>query len=311
MNCLKDVIGDYKESIACISEKSLEYWLQNRSKFDAVFDMLSDAESRFVYGQELQFCMLTAFMPMELAAAISGNMTKPQFVDYINKARAMKQFADIACPEPYRAQDTKYQCCATTFLLEQYRYKNLVKIGDGDVCIDAGACLGDTAMYFVQNGAKHVYSFEIDKSNITLMETTLKRFKMEDKVTIVNEAISDTEGKTFFTPTPDNIGAGKIGAKVDKTSLPVAMTTIDAFCKKNGVEPTFIKMDVEGAEPEALKGAQETLRKYRPKCAVCIYHTWEHRWKIPLLLRDLVEDYDFYVKKSQPYAETVLFANPR
>ena len=73
------------------------------------------------------------------------------------------------------------------------------------------------------------------------------------------------------------------------------------------VYPTFIKMDIEGAEVNAIKGAKNTLMKYKPKLAISIYHKWSHRWEIPLMLKEIVPDYKFYLKKSHPTAETVLF----
>lgn len=311
MYCLNDVIKNYGDAISCLSSKALESPLQNRSKIDSVFDMLSDAESRYAYGQEIQFCMLSSFMPMEMATVISGNISSPRFYEYVNQAKKTEMFSKIASSDQQRSQEIKYHCCATTFLLEQYRYKNFVRIQDGDICIDAGACLGDTSLYFLQQGAKHVYSFEIDKENISFMKKTLKNFNSEDKVTIVEEAISDNEGKTFYTPDPNNVGAGKIGESQGVTSYPVNVTTLDSFCKTHDISPNFIKMDIEGAELDALHGARETIVRCRPKCAICIYHKWEHRWQIPLLLRDMVEGYNFYIKKSQPYTETVLFATPK
>lgn len=92
---------------------------------------------------------------------------------------------------------------------------------------------------------------------------------------------------------------------------PVQAITIDDYCERNNVIPDFIKMDIEGAEPLALRGCEKTLKKYRPKFAVCIYHAWPHRWTIPLYLNELLPDYDFYVKKSHPYAETVFFGKSR
>ncbi len=311
MHCLNDVIKNYRDAISCLSSKALESPLQNRSKIDAVFDMLSDAESRYAYGQEIQFCMLSSFMPMEIATTISGNMTSAQFLEFVNRAKTVDMFSKIFSSDRQSSKEIKYHCCATTFLLEQYKYKNFVKISDGDICIDAGACLGDTSLYFLQQGAKHVYSFEIDKENIAFMKNTLKIFDAEDKVTIVEEALSHNEGKTFYTPDPNNVGAGKIGKSHGVTSYPVYVTTLDYFCKTHGISPNFIKMDIEGAELDALHGARETIVRCRPKCAICIYHKWEHRWQIPLLLRDMVEDYNFYIKKSQPYTETVLFATPK
>ena len=248
---------------------------------------------------------------METATVISGNMSSSHFFEYVKQAKNNNMFSLVASTDKPRSQEIKYHCCATTFLLEQYRYKNIVKINDGDVCIDAGACLGDTAIYFSQQGAKHVYSFEIDKENISLMKKTFANFNIENKISIVDMAISNKRGRSFYTPDPNNVGAGKIGASQGVTSYPVDVTTIDDFCSKYDIRPNFIKMDIEGAELDALHGAKETIIRYRPSCAICIYHKWEHRWQIPLLLRDMVEGYNFYIKKSQPYTETVFFAKPK
>ncbi len=54
--------------------------------------------------------------------------------------------------------------------------------------------------------------------------------------------------------------------------------------------PTLIKMDIEGAEYEALLGANEIIKKYRPSLALCVYHEPEHLWQIPLLIRDLCDN---------------------
>jgi FkbM family methyltransferase len=52
--------------------------------------------------------------------------------------------------------------------------------------------------------------------------------------------------------------------------------------------PTFIKLDIEGAEPEALSGAEGLIARYRPAIAVCVYHKAEHLWVIPKLIRQFM-----------------------
>ena len=73
--------------------------------------------------------------------------------------------------------------------------------------------------------------------------------------------------------------------------------------------PTFINMDVEGAELEGLKGCQNIIRKYAPDLAICIYHSPDHLWRIPLLLESMQENYKFYLRNYTGFvAETVLYA---
>jgi len=60
--------------------------------------------------------------------------------------------------------------------------------------------------------------------------------------------------------------------------------------------PTLIKMDIEGAEPDALRGAEATLRRNRPGLAVALYHKPEHLWEIPLWLAGLGLGYRMYLR---------------
>lgn len=72
---------------------------------------------------------------------------------------------------------------------------------------------------------------------------------------------------------------------------------------------TFIKMDIEGAEMEALKGAEKVIRVYKPKLAVCIYHRYEDLYEIPMYIKSLVPEYRLFVRHySDSPSETVLYA---
>ncbi len=73
--------------------------------------------------------------------------------------------------------------------------------------------------------------------------------------------------------------------------------------------PSFIKMDIEGAELEALKGAKNIIQKYAPKLAVCVYHKPEDMEEIPQLLLEYNPNYRFYLRHySLTMNETVLYA---
>ena len=76
--------------------------------------------------------------------------------------------------------------------------------------------------------------------------------------------------------------------------------------------PTYIKMDIEGAEEEALTGATRIIRERAPILAICVYHRFDHLWKLPLLMRSLSEEYRFHMR---PHADAcwdlVCYAVPR
>ncbi|MFH1618985.1 MAG: FkbM family methyltransferase [bacterium] len=68
-------------------------------------------------------------------------------------------------------------------------------------------------------------------------------------------------------------------------------------------------MDIEGAELDALKGAAETIKKNRPKLAICIYHKPSDLFEIPLFIKSLVPEYRFYLRQHQPIScDLVLYA---
>ncbi|MDB3085882.1 FkbM family methyltransferase [Clostridioides difficile] len=74
-------------------------------------------------------------------------------------------------------------------------------------------------------------------------------------------------------------------------------------------KPTFIKMDIEGSEYDALLGAEETIRKYTPDLAISVYHNVEHIYDIPLLIKSFNKNYKFYLRSHALFgAETVLYA---
>jgi FkbM family methyltransferase len=75
-------------------------------------------------------------------------------------------------------------------------------------------------------------------------------------------------------------------------------------------EPTFICMDVEGVELEVLKGGEQLLRRHRPDLGVCVYHSPDHLWRIPLYLHQLGLGYRLYLRNYTTYvSETVLYAS--
>lgn len=72
---------------------------------------------------------------------------------------------------------------------------------------------------------------------------------------------------------------------------------------------TFIKMDIEGAEHNALLGAEKTIKKYHPKLAICVYHSIEDYIILPLMLKQFNPNYKFYFRQhSATSSESVIYA---
>ena len=93
--------------------------------------------------------------------------------------------------------------------------------------------------------------------------------------------------------------AGSSGKRVEVVRLDDAVD--------DGV--TYIKMDIEGAELNALAGCQETIRTNRPKLAICVYHRPSDYFEIPRLIHLMRPDYRLYLRQHSPFnIDTVLYA---
>ncbi len=194
-----------------------------------------------------------------------------------------------------------------TFLLEQYRCTRAgVGVKPGDVVIDAGGCWGDTTLYFAQDAAQ-VFCFECMPSNVKILQGNLDlNPALGAKIDVVQRALWSRSGEKFVF---EDTGAGSrpIG---DGKGVEVETQTIDDLVSANSVQRVdVIKMDIEGAEPEALIGAEKTIRKHRPQLAISLYHDLSHFASIPNWVAGLNLGYRFYLDHFTIHSEeTVLFA---
>ncbi|MBH0042951.1 FkbM family methyltransferase [Pseudoalteromonas sp. SWXJZ10B] len=194
------------------------------------------------------------------------------------------------------------------YKLEQYAFEDWLRVEKGDVVLDCGGANGDTALYFAANGAEKVYSFEFLKSNIKKFITVLdKNSQCKGQVSIVEKALWDRSGiKLSFE---DNGNASTVSeAKITEDNF-VETISIDDFLLQQISRVDFIKMDIEGAELSALKGAKESIIKYKPKLAICVYHKDCDLVEIPKFILSLGCGYklnfDYYTDTG---AEAVLYA---
>lgn len=82
---------------------------------------------------------------------------------------------------------------------------------------------------------------------------------------------------------------------------------LDTLLASNKV--TFIKMDIEGAEQNALEGAKQIIQKQTPKLAICIYHSLEDLWEVPLQIKRMVPEYKIGVRHhAANMGDTVCYA---
>src|SRR5207302_7323178 len=122
-----------------------------------------------------------------------------------------------------------------------------------------------------------------------LQEFTAGHTELGNRIICHPSAVAAASGTVRFNAT------GHAGAAISNAGdIEVGAVTLDEALRDEN--PTFIKMDIEGAEPDALRGARETIRRTQPILAVCVYHLQNHLWQVPLLMRELFPAARFFLR---------------
>lgn len=168
--------------------------------------------------------------------------------------------------------------------------------------VDVGALDGETTEYFLQhfeNG--HAYVFE---PNPKQFEITKERLRTYPQAELFPYGAYDKNTTLRFAPAEGDEGSAKISKAGD---IEIEVRRLDDLLGDRKV--TFIKMDIEGSELAALRGAERIIREQRPKLAICVYHKLEDVWEIPSFILRCHPDYKLYLRHySITHTETVLYA---
>ncbi|CAM4092776.1 FkbM family methyltransferase [Bacillus manliponensis] len=184
----------------------------------------------------------------------------------------------------------------------QYFESPIISFLKDEIFIDGGAYTGDTVEEFLKHtkgNFKKIYSFEPEESK---HKEFLENFSDITNITLISYGLWNKKDVLRFNARND----GSSGVNKDG-NIEIPVTSIDEYL--NGKPVTFIKMDIEGAELEALKGAENTIKTYKPKLAICIYHNPLDIVEIPLYLKSIVPEYKFYLRHyGNGISETVCYA---
>ncbi len=127
--------------------------------------------------------------------------------------------------------------------------------------------------------------------------------KSIENLICINKGVWDKKCTLSF----GDFGALNNGAIQEKGGLLIDTDTIDNVLQGDRV--SYIKMDIEGAELNALVGAKNTIMKYKPKLAICVYHKIDDLIKIPCYVKSLVPEYKLYLRVHSTHTkELVLYA---
>jgi FkbM family methyltransferase len=175
--------------------------------------------------------------------------------------------------------------------------------------VDCGAFDGDSLLFLVhKTGSKFsgATAYEPDPKNFKALQERLAAQPpdLRQKIRPVNAAVGAKRGVVHFSV------SGTAASSVKESgALPVDCLALDDEFRDT--HPTYIKMDLEGYELEALAGAGQLLASRPPILAITCYHKVEHLWQIPLLIRSYQPNYRFYLRRyAEDSWETVCYAVP-
>jgi FkbM family methyltransferase len=181
---------------------------------------------------------------------------------------------------------------------DMYFPPDLVTLRQDEVFVDCGAYDGDTIRWFHNHGgAGKVIAIEPDAVNARRLN------EIHPGIDVIPFALGVRRGHVQI-----DTGNG-LYTKTGQGRDTVVCDTLDHILK--GMKPTYIKMDIEGAELDALHGAAKTIKTHKPVLAICLYHKPTDLWEIPLYIRSIAPDYRLYLRRyAEDCWESVLYCVP-
>lgn len=178
-------------------------------------------------------------------------------------------------------------------------YTSYIKNDAIEVVLEGGMFNGLNTIVFKKlfKNLKKIYAFELIYDKVKNKSIAHIIDSLEE-LEIIPLALWDRKEKLVFT---ENVAAPYSSG-----------ISIDEYVSENNIEKVdFIKMDIEGAEMKALKGAEQTLIKHRPQLAISIYHSNNDMQDIPIYLHNILKNYIFKIGQYSPdNDETILYAIP-
>lgn len=168
--------------------------------------------------------------------------------------------------------------------------------------VDGGGYVGDTATEIVKNypDFKKIYLIEPIPENIRIAKRELGHL---ENIEFLTCGVSNKKETLYFNEEKS------FSSIYGKGTQSVEVNTIDNIVKER---VDFIKLDIEGAEQDAIEGAKETIKNYKPILAICVYHKAEDWYKIPQKVLEIENDYNIYLRHyMEGIFETVMYFIPK
>ncbi|HEY6211091.1 MAG TPA: FkbM family methyltransferase [Vicinamibacterales bacterium] len=193
---------------------------------------------------------------------------------------------------------------------DSYFLKNVFRLEPDEVFIDCGAFDGDTLRVYLSiqpKGFRRFVALEPDPATFGKLRDYVQSLSpaVGRNVETIQCAVGRERGRISFDST------GGLGSKVSSTGASAVDLVPISDLVERSAPVTFIKMDIEGAEMDALEGARAVIERDRPILAVCVYHLQNDVWRLPLFMKAMVPDYEMFLRCHEGDGwQTVAYAVP-
>jgi FkbM family methyltransferase len=164
----------------------------------------------------------------------------------------------------------------------------------GDIVLDCGASDGDFSREALQAGAKLVVSIEISPPAQECLRRNLAESIAAHRAIVYPKGVWDSDGTLRLNVSDYNFAANSVVLRPEgsHSDVEASLTTIDKIVNELGLPRVdFIKMDIEGAEVNALAGARDTIARFKPRLSIATEHKPDDEVTIPEAVRRLRSDY--------------------
>lgn len=265
----------------------LEKLLKVADRLERAYDLLADEKSRGLFIERL--------------ALVGSGFDYESYRSFLEKFSEPVLMFGFDNPERLKTGGSAF-----------YFDNDVITLRDGEVYVDGGAFTGDSADEFIRacerKGCDYgrIFCFEPDGGNFAKLVENTESYR---DITRINRGLwsSPTTLRFISSAQTESYGA-RIQGDRGVADVEVITTTIDG--EVAGEPVSLIKMDIEGAEVEALKGATRSIVRHKPKLVISVYHDPSDIYEIPLLLHQMQPGYTFRLRHLGNYFDdTMLFAD--
>ena len=281
------------------------------SNFDFKFSVVNAINGKFEIFDYVN-CLSTFFVDGMLGGAWSvfNNLWLEQNHDKIKSVKELLDNDSVKIFEAFINRRLNFTNDSESFTSKPIYFNDLIDFNNKHVVVDCGAYTGDNLLSFLELNTESTYiCFEPDPKNYSEIMKLVDNQSLKN-VIAYNLGVSDKKETVKFKS-----NQGLTSLISDDGDSEISVDSIDNLID---LAVTIIKMDIEGEELKALKGARNLIQKYNPYLLISLYHKPSDLYSIPLYINSLSNKYDYKLMQhytgpssGTPLTDLVLYCIPK